>query len=216
MFQDEFPPEYFSRQDERDDQFFYSVPRKVVHIDEPAIQTLSNAFLDLIPEQGTILDLMSSWRTHLPIDELEPERVVGLGMNAVEMEDNPQLDEFIIHDLNAVPKLPYADDEFDAVLCSVSVQYLIRPVEVFAEVNRVLKPGGKFIVSFSNRCFPTKATALWIHTNDEQHVQLVVSYFQKSGVDSAGWVRMNARIKSEDTGAAPNEDPLYIVWAEKG
>lgn len=216
MFQDDFPPEYFSRQDERDDHLFYSVPRKVVHIDDPAIQTLANAFRDLIPEQSTILDLMSSWRTHLPIDELDPVRVVGLGMNGVEMEDNPQLDEFVIHDLNANPVLPYDDEEFDAVLCSVSVQYLIRPVEVFAEVNRVLKRGGKFIVSFSNRCFPTKATALWIHTSDEQHVQLVVSYFQKSAANSSGWVNMNARIKSEDTGAAPNEDPLYIVWAEKG
>lgn len=215
MFQDSFPPEYFSRQDERDDSYFYSVPRKVVHIDEPAIQTLTNAFRDLLPEQATILDLMSSWRTHLPIDELAPERVVGLGMNALEMEDNPQLDEFIIHDLNANPHLPYEDDEFDAVLCSVSIQYLIRPVEVFIEVNRVLKPGGKFIVSFSNRCFPTKATALWIHTSDEQHVQLVASYFQKSGLDCEGWTNLNARIKSEATGASPYEDPLYIVWAEK-
>ena len=211
MLPQEFPPEYFSRQDERDDSLFYSVPRKVVHIDDAAISTLTTAFGQLIPQEAEILDLMSSWRTHLPIDYLRPERVVGLGMNGPEMEDNPQLDEFIVHDLNGNPQLPYGDGEFDAVLCTVSVQYLVQPVAVFAEVNRVLRPGGRFILSFSNRCFPTKATALWIHTTDDQHVQLMARYFNESG----GWERLNARIKSEATGAPRGEDPLYIVWAEK-
>lgn len=206
-----YPPEYFSRQDERDDSLFYSVPRKVVHIDEPTVQTLSNTYLDLLPAGAVMLDLMSSWRTHLPVEQIQPEQVVGLGMNTAEMADNPQLDEFIRHDLNAQPQLPLADERFDVVLCALSIQYLIQPLAVFQEVWRVLAPDGLFVVSFSNRCFPTKATAVWLNTTDSQHVQLVASYFNLTGP----WRDVNARLKSPETGAPANEDPLYVVWGHK-
>ncbi|MEZ4675965.1 MAG: methyltransferase domain-containing protein [Caldilineaceae bacterium] len=137
-------------------------------------------FAKLLPPQGTYLDLMSSWRSHLP-DELEPQRVVGLGMNAAEMADNPQLDEYVVHNLNENPTLPFTDEEFDAAICTVSVQYMTKPLELFREVNRVLQPGGLFIVSFSNRCFPTKAVATWLAGGDREHLGLVQQYFTAAG-----------------------------------
>ena len=210
---DIFPADYFRRDDETNDENFYSMPRLVVHIDDAAIETLVACHADTLPKNGAILDLMSSWRSHLPIDVLTPKRVVGLGMNAEEMVKNPALTDgdVWVYNLNEKPQLPFADGEFDAVVCAVSVQYLTQPLEVFADVFRVLKPGGVFVVSFSNRCFPTKATAVWQSTNDTQHVQLVVSYFQHS----AEWGQAAARIKNVETGFPADEDPLYIIWAHK-
>lgn len=204
------PPEFFRRQDPSDDSLFYSFPRKVVHIDENAITALGSAFLDLMPAGGVYLDLMSSWRSHYPA-ELRPARVVGLGMNAEEMQDNPQLDEFIVHNLNANPRLPYEDNFFDAVTCTVSVQYLTDPAAVFKDVNRVLKPGGIFVVSFSNRCFPTKAVAIWVSTTDEQHLALVGRYFDLSG----NWEDLTAQQTNPLEGYPRTADPLYVVSARK-
>lgn len=205
MMPEVFPPQYFARRDSSDDRLFYSFPRKVVHIDDHAIVTLRGLYAGLLPAGGVYLDLMSSWRSHLS-DELRPQRVVGLGMNAEEMRDNPQLDKHTVHDLNADPVLPYEDAVFDAVTCAVSVQYLTRPVEVFAEVNRVLKPGGVFVLSFSNRCFPDKAVAVWLSTSDQQHVALVTQYFEESG----NWRGIQS---FQDVPPTPRQyDPLYAVW----
>jgi SAM-dependent methyltransferase len=140
--------------DPSDDALFYATPRRVVHLEPGAIEALRARYDGLLPRPGRILDLMSSWRSHLP-DGLGP--VTGLGMNAEEMADNPQLADVVVHDLNTDPRLPFADATFTAVVCAVSVQYLLQPVEVFTDARRVLMEGGPLIVSFSNRCFPTKA-----------------------------------------------------------
>ncbi|MFT5197123.1 MAG: hypothetical protein ACI9EW_003257 [Cellvibrionaceae bacterium] len=210
---DIFPPDYFRRDDEANDANFYASPRLVVHIDDAAIKALTACYADTLPKNGSILDLMSSWRSHLPLDVLTPTRVVGLGLNAEEMLGNGDItdDDIWIHNLNETPTLPFADGEFDAVICAVSVQYLVQPLEVFADVYRILKPGGRFVVSYSNRCFPSKATAVWQTTTDIQHAQMIVSYFQHS----AEWGEVAARIKSVDTGAPADEDPLFVLWAEK-
>ncbi len=204
----DFPSRYFFRQDALDDALFYSVPRLVVHIDEGAIANLAARYGELLPPAGAYLDLMSSWRSHLP-DSLRPLRVTGLGMNAAEMADNPQLDESVVHDLNRDPRLPFPDEEFDGVLCAVSVQYLTRPVEVFREVNRVLKPGRPFIVSFSHRCFPQKAVAVWLSTNDDQHVDLVRRYFTAAD----NWTDLSTWDKRDKTEGPDGSDPLYVIWA---
>lgn len=205
MITPRLPADHFRRHDESDDDHFYRFPRKVVHLDDKAIAVLGKLYGQLLPPGGSYLDLMSSWRSHLPAG-LHPARVTGLGMNAAEMADNPQLDDYLVHDLNRNPNLPFDDEQFEAVLCAVSVQYLTRPVAVFKEVLRVLKPGGPFVVSFSNRCFPSKAVALWLRTTDEQHVSLVLHYFAESG----GWdePQIGQHI-------APPADPLYLVWAAK-
>ena len=129
---------------------------------------------------------MSSWRSHLP-DGFNSRAVVGLGLNAEEMADNPQLTTNVVHDLNRDPRLPFADEEFDGAMCAVSIQYVVHPLLVFREVRRVLRPGAPFVVSFSNRCFPTKAVAVWLDTSDEQHLTLVRTYFTAAG----GWTARN-------------------------
>lgn len=204
------PAHYFHRQDSSDDHLFYNFPRKVVHIDDDALAALNSVYEDFLPAGGVYLDLMSSWRSHYPLN-LKPSRVVGLGMNADEMADNPQLDQFAVHNLNQQPELSYEDHAFDAVTCAVSVQYLTQPVRVFAEVYRVLKPGGVFIVSFSNRCFPTKAVAVWLSTNDSEHIALVGRYFEQSGA----WVDLSAMQTDPTNGYPTYANPLYVVWARK-
>ena len=203
-----FPAEYFSREDESDDGLFYTQPRFVVHIDELAIAAVGRVFREQILANSVVLDLMSSWRSHWPADHPK-QRLVGLGMNAAEMADNPDLDDYVVHDLNQDPELPFADDLFDAVVVTVSVQYLTRPVETFQQVNRVLKPGGIFIVTFSNRMFPTKAVRLWRGTSDQGHLDLVYSYLEYAGEfeDIKG-----ALTNPEDGGRG---DPLFAVISRK-
>ena len=197
-----FPEHCFARGDSSDDALFYSVVRKVVHIDEGAIAALTGFLSEQLQPGGTYLDLMSSWRSHLPPNS--GGYVTGLGMNAKEMADNPMLDEWVVHDLNVEPRLPFADRHFDAVICTVSVQYMIRPMDVFREVERVLEPGAPFIVSFSNRCFPQKAVALWLAMTDAEHVDLVRSYFG-DGWDGVATHRYLPK----------HADPLFIVWAHR-
>lgn len=201
------PPSQFARIDEDDDSLFYEYPRKLVHIEASTIQAVSELYAELLPSNGGhILDLMSSWRSHLP-RSYRPQRVVGLGMNAEEMAENPQLTEHLVKDLNLDPRLPFPDNQFDAAVCTVSVQYLVHPLLVFQEVHRVLRSGGPFIVSFSNRCFPTKAVALWYSSGDKEHRAIVRSYFQAS----ASWTGL----RSADRSPKSAGDPLYEVWALK-
>ncbi|HKD69602.1 MAG TPA: methyltransferase domain-containing protein [Candidatus Binataceae bacterium] len=199
----EMPEEFFRRIDESDDPLFYSFPRFVVHIDDWAIATIGEIFEQRLPRNAALLDLMSSWRSHLPVS-LAPASVTGLGLNRAEMEDNPALTEVVVHDLNRDPRLPFADDRFDGAALTVSIQYMIRPVEVFAEMGRVLRPGAPFVVSFSNRMFPTKAVWVWQRTTEGQRVELVKRYFADSGVFDA----IQSVERHCDTGYA---DPVYAV-----
>lgn len=195
-------PEAYEREDESPDGGFYAFPRRVVHIDDGAIAALGRLYAEVLPAGGRLLDLMSSWRTHLPAG-LTGREVVGLGLNAEEMGDNPQLTKAIVHDVNREPALPFADGEFDGAMCAVSIQYVLHPLRLLREVRRVLRPGGPFVVSFSNRCFPTKAVAVWLGTTDEQHLTLVRSYFETAG----GWTEVTA----EDRSPGGDGDPLYAV-----
>ena len=201
-----FDPRFFRRQDESPDTRFYADARKVVHIDDAAIAAVTTLYAELLPAEGTILDLMSSWRSHLP-DAANFTRVVGLGMSRGEMADNPQLDEIVVQDLNQDPTLPFPDGHFDGCVVTVSVQYLTRHVEVFREVNRVLRPAAPFAVTYSNRCFPTKAVAVWLATSDAEHAQLIAAYFHRSG----NWGEVYAQDRTPHaTGPA---DPLFAVWS---
>lgn len=194
-------PEFFRRLDDSDDELFYLTPRFVVHIDDAAIRTVGEIYLSRLPRGSAILDLMSSWRSHLP-SELKPARVVGLGLNRPEMEDNPALTEIVTHNLNRTAQLPFDDALFDGAVLTVSVQYLIHPLEVFAEVGRVLKSGAPFIVTFSNRMFPTKAVAIWANASEQQRVDLVGYYFTRSA--SFEKIEMIDRSSGET-------DPLWAV-----
>jgi len=201
---DAFPPGFFDRSDPSPDDRFYSWSRLVTHIDDAAIAGVG-ALYEELDITGDVLDVMASWVSHFPT---APARLTVLGMNADELAANPQASDAVVHDLNADPTLPFADGSFDAAVCCVSVDYLTRPVEVFAEVRRVLRPGGVFACTFSNRCFPTKAIRGWLATDDAQHGAIVSEYFRLAG----GWAPATTERR---TPADHRGDPLWAVWSQR-
>ena len=203
--QRELPPAFFDRQDESDDAHFYSMPRLVVHIDAATIAALTQVYRELLPPRGAILDLMSSWVSHLP-EEAEFTRVAGLGMNALELARNPRLTDHGVQDLNQRPELSYDTASFDAVVNAVSIQYLTHPVEVLRSCARVLRPGGLHIVALSHRCFPTKAIRAWHELSARQRLELVQMYFNDAGGYEASVVLDRS---------PPGADPLWIVMARR-
>ena len=178
----ELPRQAFDKADPSPDPLFYAQPRLVTHIDDGAIAAVTALYRQLLPPGGHILDLMSSWVSHLP-PEMAFAGVTGHGMNAAELAANPRLTARFTQDLNATPRLPLDSAQFDGACLCVSVQYLQRPVTVFAEVKRVLRPGAPFIVTFSNRCFPTKAVAIWQALEGHEQQELVALYMQRAGFD---------------------------------
>ena len=201
----ELLPEHLRRVDESDDAIFYSEPRLVKHIDPSACNALTDYFRVVLPTHGDILDLMSSCVSHLP-DDHGYKNVIGLGMNEVELRENPQLTDFVIHNLSTNPKLPFDKNSFDACIITVSVQYLVYPISVFKEIARVLRSNCPCIISFSNRCFPTKAIAIWHQLSDEGHAQLVGHYF-----DASKSYKPYEIVDLSPKGG--HTDPLYIVHA---
>jgi len=202
-----FKPEYFARHDNTPDEAFYRPPRLVKHIDEPACAALAAYYDTILPSGGAVLDLMSSWVSHLPEDN-DYEQVVALGMNATELAANEQASAGLVHNLNTQPVLPFADGVFDGCVLTVSIQYLVQPGAVFREVGRVLKPGAPLAIAYSNRMFPTKAVAIWQSLNDERRAQLINLYLEQSGVFGAR--------KFEDISPHPGQsDPLYVVTGNR-
>ena len=199
-----FPVGFFDRMDPSADTSFYAAPRFVTHIDDGAIAAVG-ALYDELQISGEVLDLMGSWVSHF---RTPPARLTVLGMNADELAANPVATATVVHDLNVDPRLPFDDDAFDAAVCCVSVDYLTRPVEVFSDVARVLRPDGPFVCTFSNRCFPTKAIRGWLYSGDDQHCEIVARYFRSAG----GWEapRTERRTPPSDPG-----DPLLAVWARR-
>lgn len=201
---DGFPPGFFDRADEDDDAAFYVPPRFVAHIDDDAIAAVGELY-DELALRGEVLDLMSSWISHF---RSSPRRLVVLGMNQAELDANRMADVRIVHDLNADPRIPLDDESVDDAVCCVSVDYLTRPIEVFRDVARVLRPGGRFVITFSNRLFPTKAIRGWLYSDDAQHLQIVDDYFRQSRAFGATTV-------ARRTPAGHPGDPLYAVWATR-
>ena len=198
-----FPEGFFARSDELDDPSFYSFPRLVTHIDDGAIAAVG-ALYEELGIDGDVLDLCSSWVSHF---RTAPRALVAVGMNASELAANPMATTWLVHDLNQEPALPFADGSFDAAVCCVSVDYLVRPIEVFAAVGRALRPGGLFVCTFSNRCFPTKAIAGWLATDDTGHLAIVSEYFRQAGCFDEPVAR-RCIPETDHRG-----DPLFAVWA---
>lgn len=196
------PERLFAREDGSADALFYRQPRLVTHIDDATIGALTDFYAKFLPPASRVLDLMSSWVSHLP--DVEYARVAGLGMNAEELEANPRLTDCVVHDLNERPELPYEDDCFDRAVVAVSVQYLVRPIEVFADLKRVLAPGGRVAVAMSHRCFPTKAILAFRALPPNDRIRLVGSYLHR-----AGFVEINGVDRSPG-----NADPLWIVTGD--
>ncbi len=194
------PTAAFDKQDRSPDTAFYVQPRLVTHIDDAAIAAVTNIYREVLPAGGAVLDLMSSWVSHLPAD-VAYASVVGHGMNARELAANPRLSRWFVQDLNAEPALPLDTGAFDGAGLCVSVQYLQRPVEVLREVARALRPDAPLVVSFSNRCFPTKAVAIWQALPGPEQQRLVAAYLR-----AAGFAATEARAFTPRRG-----DPLWTV-----
>jgi SAM-dependent methyltransferase len=214
---DVFGKEDLSRDDETPDPEFYTKPRFVDHLDAVALATVEQLYGRLIGPRADILDLMAGPDSHLAAVK-EPSSVIGLGMNQEELAANPVLSSYVLHDLNVNPLLPFGDDAFDAVVNTVSVDYLTQPVEVFREVARILRPGGLFIVVFSNRMFPPKAVNLWKTSTERCRVNLVRKYFSiperfviEGCYESTGKPRPQDD-KYYELGIP--SDPIYAVWGK--
>ncbi len=201
----ELPSSAFRKEDGGDDADFYSPARLVTHIDEAATRALTGFYRTTLPAGGVLLDLMSSWVSHLP-PEMTFTQVIGHGMNAEELSANPRLNRSFVQNLNRNPILPLEPASCDAALCCVGVQYLQHPLEVFAELSRVLRPGAPCIVSFSNRCFPTKAVAIWRSLDARGHAALVSLYLERTGFSD---------ISTEVLRDGSASDPLIAVMGRR-
>ncbi|MFP4477786.1 MAG: methyltransferase domain-containing protein [Desulfatibacillaceae bacterium] len=204
------------RRDESPDEDFYEEPRLVHHIDETARGTISGLYGQLIKPGAEVLDLMSSWESHIP-DDLELSGLHGLGMNMEELLANPRLTGYTVWDINADPRLPFHSNSFDAVTCTVSVEYLTNPLAVFDEVARLLRPGGVFAVAFSNRWFPPKAVAVWEDLHDFERMGFVQELFFANGrYEDVHTFSHRGRPRPENDRYALEiacADPVYAVWA---
>jgi SAM-dependent methyltransferase len=205
------PGWFFDRDDPTPDDRFYTFPRLVTHIDSGAIRAVGDLYAELgldgsAPQPRRVLDLMASWVSHL---HSAPAELVVLGMNAAELEANPMATERVVQDLNRDPRLPFADDDFDAVLCCVSIDYLTRPIEVLTEVARVLRKGAPVVITFSNRCFPTKAVHGWLSTDDAGRAAIVAHYLRVAG----GFTEPEVAERTPPRSSGYRGDPLYAVVA---
>ncbi|CZT09879.1 uncharacterized protein RAG0_14485 [Rhynchosporium agropyri] len=206
-------PQDLRRHDEGSDSEWYSQPRFVHHIDDGAIASLKSYYDAIIKPNYSILDLCSSWTSHLSMN-LKPQAMIGYGMNKLELERNSHLTKHFVKDLNRTPSLAEVpDDSIDTVICNVSVDYLTQPVSIFREMNRVLKVGGTAHMAFSNRCFPTKVIGKWMNMDDEGRRKWVGGYFWASG----GWEEVEEVILKEGKPGfwGGSEDPLFVVRAKK-
>jgi methyltransferase family protein len=197
------PPGAFRRIDEGPDELFYEPPRLVYHIDDGAVAALTEFYRGLLPAGGVVLDLMSSWVSHLP-PEIRYAEVIGHGMNAEELAANPRLDRRFMQNINEDPRLTLADRSVDAATICVSIQYLQRPVTVLREVARVLRPAAPLAISFSNRCFWTKAVAIWRALDDDGHARLVELYLREAGFEGIATHRLRDWVEDES-------DPLLVT-----
>ncbi len=210
------PEGAFGKIDVEEDELFYEPPRLVCHIDDSAIAALTGFYRGILPAGGALLDLMSSWVSHLP-PEIVYAEVVGHGMNAEELAANPRLSRWFTLNLNRDPRLPLADGSLDAAMICVSVQYLQQPVAVLREVARVLRPGSPLVISFSNRCFWTKAVAIWRALDDDGHARLVERYLRHADFEQIETHRLAEWVEdvSDPMTAVVGRTPAVYAGAEQ-
>lgn len=213
-----FEPRSLSRIDERDDGLFYGSTRLVQHLDSTAREQISSGYRRILPADGAILDCMASWDSHLGND-FSASTLTALGMNRQELEQNGKADTIVVHDLNKSPQLPFADESFDGVVCTASIEYLKDPLTVCRELARVLRRSGRVAITFSNRWFPTKAVSIWSELHEFERLGMVLQMIQSTGefegLETLS-IRNFPRPENDTYSHLPHADPVYMVTARKG
>lgn len=210
----------FLRIDETGDAEFYSAPSLAKHLDSHAVECVQKLYDDLLEDGMDILDLMTGDVSHLP-NTLQPGSVTGLGLNQNAMDANPALTTRVVHNLNEEPELPFEDGSFDAIICTISVEYLTKPFEIFEEASRVLRSGGVFVLTFSNHWIENKVIRIWTELSEFERMGMISQFFVRTEgfedlttLSERGWPRPD----DEDDSDAdkPNQsDPVYAVWSKK-
>lgn len=214
---DFFTEDAFSREDEQDDSQFYQKPRLTTHLDDKALENVRELYGELLEPGMDVLDLMSGWKSHIP-QELKLNSLTGLALNEEEMKNNPQLNDYVLHDVNQDPQLPFEDNSFDAIVCTSSLEYFTKPLELFKECARVLRPNGVFINVFSNRWFPPKVVKVWTELQDFERMGLVTEYFLRTGeFDNLETYSIRGYPRPVEDSYFPQvtlSDPIYAVWGK--
>lgn len=215
---DFFSSPAMERADESPDAVFYQTSRMVQHLDSAALATIGNQYAQLIEPGARVLDLMGSWDSHLP-SHLALGQLTVLGMNPQELEANDRATAKVVQDLNHAPRLGFAEGAFDAVICTASIEYLTDPLSVFAEVHRILRPGGLLAIAFSNRWFPPKAVKVWTELHDFERLGMVMEMFLRT----SGWQELATltrrglpRPDDDPHWQLPYSDPVFMAWGRKG
>lgn len=210
-----YPPYPYKRTDEKDDSLFYKTPRMVQHLDDTAIDQVKSLYSSLLSPGTRVLDLMSSWTSHLP-DSHDSCQVTGLGLNHEELKANRLLDKTLVHDLNRDPVLPFENNSFDAVICTASIEYLTRPLDVLSEIARVTSPGGVFITTFSDRWFPGKEIEPWADLHPFERLGMILDYYLRvkkfEDMHTESILGLPRPLNDKHIVQTRTSDPVYAVW----
>lgn len=200
--------------DASDDALFYAEPRFVHHLDAAFRQRLTVLYRERIPAGSVVLDLMSSWVSHLP-EEITYASVIGHGLNEKELVANPRLDRHWTQNLNRDQTLPLERNSVDATLIVAGWQYLQEPEAVAAELLRITRPGGQLIVAFSNRMFFTKAPQVWTDGSDRDHLLYVAEVLIAQGWPPPELISEQTRASGLAGLIGAKGDPFFAVIATK-
>lgn len=214
---DFFAEDAFTRENEQDDSEFYQKPRFTTHLDDKALENVRSLYSKLLEPEMDVLDLMSGWKSHIP-QEVKLNSLTGLALNEEEMKNNPQLTDYVIQDVNHNPRLPFEDNSFDAIICTSSVEYVTKPLELFRECARILRPNGVFINVFSNRWFPPKVVKVWTELQDFERMGLVLEYYLRTEeFNDLETYSIRGYPRPVEDSYFPQvtlSDPIYAVWGK--
>lgn len=209
----------FMRVDSEDDSVFYHRPRLTPFWDKVALQQVSEYYAQHLEPQTHILDLMAGIHSPLQESGIMSASVTAAGLNRQELDENRICTRSVVLDVNTMDRLPFADEEFDAVLIHAAIEYVIKPSLLMAEISRVLTPDGKIIISFSNRSVAEKTIRLWSEAHEFERAGIVLSYLRSApGFSHFSSYSIRGLLRPKDDELAHkllNSDTVFIIQAQK-